>query len=231
MSRRSRLTLLLGGLTGTLLVYDGAKVALAVRNAATFPQHWESRAAEPVPPNALRVVALGDSIMQAIGARHPDEGIAGRVAAYLSQKTGRPVHVTNVSVGGATVRDVIEAQLPRVDLSRADLILVATANDMEKRVALDTYRADLLQFLPALPPDRTVISDLPLEPGRAAYQAALQQAADEAGIRRADFAAVFNGQGRRLDIFSWLLPHLNSTGYALWFTAFQPEVDALLGLD
>jgi hypothetical protein len=71
-------------------------------------------------------------------------------------------------------------------------------------------------------------SDLPIEPGRDAYQTIFQQAADERGIKRADFANVFNGEGRRLDIFSWLFPHLNSKGYYYWFLAFKPEVDKVV---
>jgi hypothetical protein len=47
-------------------------------------------------------------------------------------------------------------------------------------------------------------------------------------MMRADFAKIFNHEGRRLDIFSWLIPHLNSKGYAYWFLAFQPEVDTIL---
>ena len=50
------------------------------------------------------------------------------------------------------------------------------------------------------------------------------------GVKRADFARVFTGAGRRIDIFSWLFPHVNSTGYYYWFTAFQPEVDKVLEL-
>jgi len=48
------------------------------------------------------------------------------------------------------------------------------------------------------------------------------------GIKRADFARVFNGEGRRLDVFSWLFPHLNSKGYYYWFLAFKPEVDKVV---
>jgi hypothetical protein len=80
-------------------------------------------------------------------------------------------------------------------------------------------------LLQALPSDNTIVSDLPLEPGREPYQAVLQRLADELGIQRADFAKVFRGEGRRLDIFSWLFPHVNSRGYYYWFTAFRPEVD------
>lgn len=83
---------------------------------------------------------------------------------------------------------------------------------------------------PAGPTEKTIFSDFPLEPGRGSYQPIFQQAAHERGIRRADFARVFNGEGRRLDIFSWILPHLNSKGYYYWFRAFQPEVDQVFDL-
>jgi hypothetical protein len=138
--------------------------------------------------------------------------------------------VTNVSVGGATIQDIIDQQLPQVDLSQADLIILATATDLERRVPLETYEANLRMLLRALPPEKTIFSDLPLEPGRGAYQAVFQPLAIERGIPRADFAKVFNDEGRRLDIFSWLFPHLNSKGYAYWFKAFQPEVDKLFDL-
>ena len=41
----------------------------------------------------------------------------------------------------------------------------------------------------------------------------------------ADLAKVFRGEGRRLDIFAWLFPHINSKGYFYWFKAFQLQVD------
>jgi lysophospholipase L1-like esterase len=222
--------LILGGVALALLIFVGLNVALAARHAATFPSYWRDQAQAPVPPDAIRIVALGDSIMQAIGAARPEEGIAGRVAAYVQAQTGRPVHVTNVSTGGATAGEILDQQLPKVDLNQADLVLVATASDVERRVLLAVYRAKLRVLLEALPADKTIVSDLPIEPGRAAYQAVLQAAADERGIRRADFASVFQGEGRRLDIFSWLFPHLNSRGYYYWYRAFQPEVDRIVGL-
>lgn len=217
--------IILGIFALALIFYIGINVLLAARRAAAFPKYWQDQSAQPVPANAIRLVAMGDSIMQAIGAAHPEDGIAGRIASYLSTKTGRPVHVTNVSVGGAAIREIINQQLPQVDLNQADLIILAAATDLERRVPLDTYEANLRVLLWALPPDKTILSDLPIEPGREVYQSVLQRLADERGIRRADFAKVFNGEGRRLDIFSWLFPHLNSKGYYYWFTAFQPEVD------
>jgi hypothetical protein len=222
---------ILGSFALALILFIGIHVLLAARNAATYPKYWQDKAAQPVPANAIRLVAMGDSTMQAIGAAHPEDGIAGRIAEYLQSKTGRPVHITNVSVGGATIQEIIEQQLPKVDLNQADLVILATATDLEQRAPLDTYDANLRALLTQLPPDKTIFSDLPLEPGREAHQAVFQQAADERGIRRADFAKVFRGEGRRLDIFSWLFPHLNSKGYYYWFVAFQPEVDKLMDLE
>ena len=215
----------LGSLALVLILFIGINVLLTTRRTATFPMYWQDRAGKPIPVDAIRLVVLGDSIMQAIGATHPEDGIAGRIAEYLQSKTGRPVHVLNVSFGGATVHDITERQLPRVDPDHADLIILATATDLEQRVPLDTYEADLRTLMEALPPGKTIFSDLPLEPGREAYQAVFQRLADEHGIPRADFAKVFRGEGRRLDIFSWLFPHLNSKGYFYWFKAFQPQID------
>lgn len=208
------------------LVFVGVNVARAAQRAAEHPRYWESRLVEPAAANAVRLVAMGDSTVQAIGADSPMDGYVGRIARYIEARTGRPVHIANVSTGGKTA-DIIRDQLPRVDLSTADIVIVADSNDLESRVPLDKYGADLTTLTALLPPDKTVYSDLPLLPGREPYQRVLQQVTDSRGIMRADFAAIFKGEGRRLDIFSWLPPHLNSKGYRYWFKAFQPKVDVI----
>ena len=91
---------------GLLLVFVVASVLLGLLRALSVPAYWRARAAEVVPEGALRIVALGDSAMQAIGADRPEEGIAGRIASYLEQCGGRPVQLTNVSQSGATVAQV-----------------------------------------------------------------------------------------------------------------------------
>lgn len=115
-------------------------------------------------------------------------------------------------MGGATYTDVVRKQLPLVDLKTADIVTVESSNDVEKRVNLDTYRMAVEALMRVLPPEKTVVSDLHLEPGRNAYQAILQANTDVYHILRADFARIFTNEGRRLDIFSWLPPHLNSKG-------------------
>jgi hypothetical protein len=214
---------LLGALVAA---FAGARVVVAARRAATFPAYWRELRNQPVRPGDFRLVAMGDSTVQAIGANGPMHGFVGRIADYVAAKTGRRVHITNVGSGGTTA-DVVRDQLPPVDLAGADLVIFANSNDMQRRVAADRYAAELQTLVDAVPAERTVFSDLPIWPGRTRYQAILERATDARGIRRADFAAEFNRRGR-LDIFSWLPPHLNSRGYWYWFEAFRPQVDAVL---
>nr|WP_280523137.1 SGNH/GDSL hydrolase family protein [Rathayibacter caricis] len=205
----------------TIAALLGTGVAVTAVRAAGYPAFWRDRANELIPADALRLIALGDSSMVGVGTLDPMNGIAGRVARDLEQQTGRPVHITNLAVSGSTTAQMLREQLPQAPLATADIVIVSTPSDMESRVPLDEYRRDVDQLTALLPADRTVISDLPLEPGRDSYQAILTQSTDNASIARADFATVFNGHGRRLDIFSLLPPHLNDRGYNFWSTAFQ----------
>ena len=202
----------------------GTMVGVTALRSAGYPQHWRDLAAEPQPEDAFLLVVVGDSTAVGVGALDPANGIAGRTSALITEQTGRPVHIVNVAVGGATVDEVLRDQLPAVDTSSADLVLVCTSNDLEQGVPLHTYQADLESLLAELPADRTVVSDLPLLPGREPYQRILAEVADASGIARADVAAVFRGEGRRLDIFSFLPPHLNDRGYGYWFDAFRPRI-------
>jgi acyl-CoA thioesterase I len=205
----------------------GANVLVTALRSRTYPSYWLDRMNELAPPDAVQLVAFGDSSVQAIGAERPTDGYVGRIADYIQARTHRPVHISNVSDGGTT-RDIIDRQLPKVDVRSAHLVVIGSANDMEQRAPLAQYRADLAALLDALPADRTIISDLPLFPGRDPYQAVLADEADARGIRRADFGAILGSSGRRLDIFSWLPPHMNSRGYGYWFQAFRPAVEEVI---
>jgi lysophospholipase L1-like esterase len=217
----------LGLVFGALVVFALANVTHTAVRAAGYPGYWRDRARAPVPEGAIRLVALGDSSVQAIGADHPMQGYVGRIASHIEAKTGRPVHITNVSTAKKT-EGILRDELPLVDLDSADVVIVADTNDLESRVPLDQHRANLTRLADALPADRTVFSDLPPFPGREPYQIVLEEVTDARAIMRADVFAMLNGEGRRLDIFSWLPPHLNSRGYEYWFRAIQPKIDVII---
>ncbi len=191
---------------------------------AGYPQYWRDLAATTPPRDAFTLVALGDSATVGVGALDPANGLVGRAAALITERSGRPVHVVNLAAGGSTAHDVLHTQLPGIDPSNVDLVLLCTSNDLEQGVPLPQYQADLEAILAALPADRTIVSDLPLLPGREPYQQVLARVADQSATARADVAAVFRGHGRRLDIFSFLPPHLNDRGYGYWFDAFRPGI-------
>lgn len=212
---------------GALVVFVAANVAHTAVRAAGHPSYWRERARDPVPEGAIRLVALGDSSVQAIGADHPMHGYVGRIAHYIEARTGRPVHITNVASATKTA-GILRGELPLVDLASADVVIVADTNDLESHVPLHEHRENLTRLADAVPAERTVFSDLPPFPGREAYQRVLAEVTDARGIMRAEVFAMLNGEGRRLDIFSWLPPHLNSKGYDYWFRSFRPKIDVII---
>jgi hypothetical protein len=214
-----------GTLVGVLVVFVAANVAITGLQALATVRYWETQMSQPIAPNAIRLVALGYSSVEGIGASNAMDSYVGRIATYASEKTGRPVHIANVATGGP-ITDIVSNQLPKVDLKTVDIVVIA--DDNLDGMSVGQYRATLEAIAGAVPADRTVISDLPGLPGEERYQPVLTAVAEEHGMLRADVKAIFNGEGRRIDIFSWLPPHLNSKGYGYWFEAFKPKVDVLL---
>jgi hypothetical protein len=144
----------------SVVVYVATNVSLAARRAGTYPSYWRDRLNEPITAGAVRLVALGASSVQAIGADRPMDGYVGRIAEYVAARAGRAVHIANVSDGGTTA-GISHRQLPNVDPTTTDLVVVADSDDPERRVPPDEYRAYLTTLMRALPADRTVYSDLP----------------------------------------------------------------------
>jgi lysophospholipase L1-like esterase len=69
----------------------------------------------------LHYVILGDSTTVAVGGDY-EQGLAVRSAEHLA--AGRWVELINVGVSGAKIHDVLVEQLPRIDLTRADVVLL-----------------------------------------------------------------------------------------------------------
>jgi lysophospholipase L1-like esterase len=215
-------------LVGSVLVLvEAVLLLLMLRQAVTYPKYWAARAAEPVRPNDLRVVAVGDSAAVGIGAWRPQESLVGRIVNHLRVRTGRPVHVTNLAVGGATVGSVLERQRA-AEFATADVVIVVAGSaDAGSKVAPAKFRADLRKLAELVPAERTILSDVPLQRGREPYQRILADVADSRRIAHADFATAFR-TARRIDVFAPDFTHVNSTGYRIWFEAFRPHLDAIV---
>jgi lysophospholipase L1-like esterase len=84
-------------------------------------------------------VALGDSTVQGIGASSREANYVSRLHARLRERYPR-ARLENLGVGGATSRDVIEAQLQRaVDLKPHLVTLSVGPNDITSRVSVQAY--------------------------------------------------------------------------------------------
>jgi acyl-CoA thioesterase I len=89
----------------------------------------------------LTYVAIGASDAVGVGVRDPDtEGWVPRLATRL----GSNVHVVNLGVSGSTLSQALLEQLgPAVD-AQPDVVTVwLSVNDLNGRVPLDSYAADL----------------------------------------------------------------------------------------
>jgi len=78
-----------------VVLFIGANVVVTALRSRTYPSYCLDRMNEPVPRGAVRLVALGDSSVQAIGADRPIDGYVGRIADYIQARTRRPVHISN----------------------------------------------------------------------------------------------------------------------------------------
>ena len=172
-------------------------------------------------------VALGDSMTQGIGASAYDRGWVGQLSERL-RAGGWDHRLLNLSVTGARVDDVLEAQLPALDAAvrstvpAALVTVVIGSNDVvspRHRHGLADRFAAMLDRLP----DGAVVMNLP-NPHREARRvdALLRDRAASGSIAVADM----RGEGPR----SWrglLAPdsfHPNDRGYAAMADVVEHEL-------
>ncbi len=217
----------------TLLVL--AVVVIAARaigvygQRASYASYWRAHNEQEPEKGAIRVLVLGDSIMQGIGASSPDKGLGGLIAEHITIRTQRPVALTNLSVTGAKVHDLLTKQLPQADFAAADIIAISiSANDSFRRTPIEAFTADIDSLMRLLPKDKTVIADVPGVGQRNVYQPVLHTSAQKHKIRRADLATAFSKAGTGIGVTAGDFFHPNDRGYEIWFSAFAPEIDDLL---
>lgn len=96
----------------------------------------------------LRYVILGDSTAVAVGGDY-ERGLAVGSARHLA--VGRRVELVNVAVSGARIHDVLVEQLPRVDLSHTDVVLLDVgANDVIRLTRSRAFDRDFRRVIEAI---------------------------------------------------------------------------------
>jgi len=121
------------------------------RNAPRFPAPSGPRSGVVGKGRALRLLAIGDSIIVGVGARTMENALVGLVAANLASRLERRIHWSAVGSIGATTTKVHRQLLPRVEAQPFDLIIVsAGVNDITALATRAHWRAALDGLLGAL---------------------------------------------------------------------------------
>lgn len=157
-------------LAGAAAAGIGLLVAARLRRARTvqqqvdrYPGHWRRRPGT-LPEQAIHYLVLGDSAAQGVGASSLDRGYVSLLTQRLEAATGREVVVTNISVPGATTRDLVREQLPLLaELpGPADVVTLAVGrNDVVEAgnnlYSFEKHFGDIVASLPA----GSFVADLP----------------------------------------------------------------------
>jgi len=176
-------------------------------------------------------VALGDSATQGIGASRPERGYVGLLAERMRSQTGGPVRVVNLSRSGATVRDLIEEQLPRLQELRPDVVTVAIGGNDVRSYRADRFVAAIEELMAALPAG-TFVADVPwFMHGRWAQRsqgaaATVTASARAHGLRVVPLHATMSerGAGSMLTDFAADWFHPNDRGHRQWADAMWAKV-------
>jgi len=228
------------------LLFAAARLFLLVQRSQSLARqsdrfnrdyHVGNPADEPV-----TFVVMGDSTAVGYGVERLEQSCAFQVAQAWAT-SGKYVHVVNIAVTGARLRDVVNAQLPQVSKWRPELVTVCVgANDATHGTSAAQYRALLPQLLSGLKatgakvlfantPDMYRAPALPLPLAALAGRRALRQnallieAAGHAGVEVVDLF----GRGR-LDyslnhgLYAPDMFHPAAPGYGVWAKIFTEEL-------
>ncbi len=204
------------------------RLAQVAGSIGDYRDYWQQPRGEA---GGLLYVALGDSAAQGIGASRPERGYVGLLAERMRAQTGAPVQVVNLSRSGATVRDLVEEQLPRLRALQPDVVTVAVGGNDVRSYRADRFAADVEELMAALPAG-TFIADVPwFMHGRwaqrsSAAAAAVATSARAHGLRVVPLHAAMAERGPRsmLTDFAADWFHPNDRGHRQWADAVWAEL-------
>ncbi len=159
--RYNRAVIIFACAVATIIVVLGLRALMVGWQVKPYREYWQKRANEPIPDKAFIYVALGDSAAQSIGASTPESGYVGLIAERVAKKTGRPVHVINLSITGAKLKGALDEQIPQLEkLSvKPDLITIDIGSNDLRMFDESQFKTDL-QALAQKLPKGTVIAEI-----------------------------------------------------------------------
>lgn len=120
----------------------GIEIALAVRveRIDPYPPERLDGLIAPGPREPIRLVWIGDSTGDGVGASSPDHALPRVVATGLA----RPIHLSVLARSGSRAADAVAEQLPRLAALRPQWVIIAIGgNDVTHLTRRARFRTDL----------------------------------------------------------------------------------------
>lgn len=96
----------------------------------------------------LNLLTIGESTVAGVGAENHAEALAGQLAKYLSQHTGKPVRWHVVGESGITARETLQRLVPVLPEAEMDLIVIGLGgNDAFKVNSPIRWRRDMIKLI------------------------------------------------------------------------------------
>ena len=193
-------------------------------------------------PNAVRYLALGDSLTQGVGALDEQTGAFPALLSDRWRADGCDVELRNVGVSGYTSGQVITDQVPEIDAFQPTLITFqAGGNDIATSVPVSEYRENVATILDTAsasgarvvvlaqnewfrsPEGQNYGSDLGAQ--RDAFDAALIEETTARGLEFVDLRSLYRSQA---DEGLWVEDGIHPTpdAYEAWSEALASAVPA-----
>lgn len=214
------------------ILIAAVRLVFLARDVAGFKQFWDDAARAEPPENAVVYIALGDSAAQGIGASEPMKGYVGLVAKELEKRQGRPVHIVNMSVTGATIGSVREQQVPRLkeikNLDEAVITIDIGANDVNRDLMDKGEFAKQLDSLFKELPKHTIVADIPsfartrfrkAESRIIEFNPIVHEVAEKYGLKVAPLYK-YTARDKSLSTNSSDIFHPSDRGYRNWANAY-----------
>ncbi len=196
----------------------------------------------------IRLLAVGESPLAAVGLADPSETVAHHLAAHIAQASGRPTHWRILARGGYTADAVRRRLVPELETWAADLILIGLGvNDSIRLRSARRWQRDLTLLIADLHqrtgPTPVLLAGVPdmhhfplLPPALklllGSRSRLLDLAATELAMQRAQTRYVsMQLDARSGELFCEDGFHPNAQGHALWAEQLAPAALALLELE
>ncbi len=228
--------LYIGIVLGAIMLILALRAGLVYWSVGKYQKYWQENNQSQKDPQAISVIALGDSAAQGVGASSAQKSYVGQVSSNIEQKTSKKVQITNLSVSGAKIADVTAQQIPELQKlhmsGKTIVVLDIGTNDVTRGSYDEEFARDIDALFSKLP-KQTIVADLPylgksrwqsIDPYIISANKILHEKAEKYGLEVVplyDNLKAKNGWR----VYSGDFFHPSDYGYSIWADTFWQAVN------